>query len=110
MAQALAQHAIDLVLLDLRLAREDGMQLARKLREETPIPIIVVSGTQEADRVMGLEIGADDYVTKPFSPRELLARIRAVLRSAPQRVLTRELPAALHQDRAGRGLRLQCDG
>ena len=81
MAQALDQHAIDLVVLDLRLATEDGMQLARKLREESKVPIIIVTGKQdEADRVMGLELGADDYVTKPFSPRELLARIRAVLR------------------------------
>ena len=81
MAQAFAQHAIDLVVLDLRLVGEDGMQLARKLREESKVPIIIVTGKQdEADRVMGLELGADDYVTKPFSPRELLARIRAVLR------------------------------
>jgi DNA-binding response OmpR family regulator len=81
MEQALAQYAIDLVVLDLRLAAEDGMQLARKLREESKVPIIIVTGKQdEADRVMGLELGADDYVTKPFSPRELLARIRAVLR------------------------------
>jgi DNA-binding response OmpR family regulator len=81
MAQVLAQHAIDLVVLDLRLGREDGMQLARKLREERAIPIIIVSGrTDEADRVMGLEVGADDFLAKPFSPRELLARIRAVLR------------------------------
>jgi DNA-binding response OmpR family regulator len=81
MAQALAEHAIDLVVLDLRLAGEDGMELARKLRERGATPIIIVTGRQdEADRVMGLELGADDYVTKPFSPRELLARIRAVLR------------------------------
>jgi len=77
----LGQHAIDLVMLDLRLAGEDGMELARKLREERATPIIIVSGKHdEADRIMGLEIGADDYVMKPFSPRELLARIRAVLR------------------------------
>ncbi len=81
MAQAFADHAIDLVVLDLRLVGEDGMQLARKLRAESSVPIIIVTGKQdEADRVMGLELGADDYVTKPFSPRELLARIRAVLR------------------------------
>jgi DNA-binding response OmpR family regulator len=81
MAQAFAQHAIDLVVLDLRLVGEDGMQLARRLREESAVPIIIVTGKQdEADRVMGLELGADDYVMKPFSPRELLARIRAVLR------------------------------
>src|SRR5882672_6744721 len=81
MAQALGERAINLVVLDLRLASEDGMQLARKLREESAVPIIIVTGKKdEADRVMGLELGADDYVTKPFSPRELLARIRAVLR------------------------------
>ena len=81
MAQVLAEHAIDLVVLDLRLAAEDGMQLARKLREESAVPIIIITGRQdEADRVMGLELGADDYILKPFSPRELLARIRAVLR------------------------------
>lgn len=81
MAQAFAQHAIDLVILDLRLVGEDGMQLAQKLRAESAVPIIIITGKQdEADRVMGLELGADDYVTKPFSPRELLARIRAVLR------------------------------
>jgi two-component system, OmpR family, response regulator len=81
MAQALAQHAIDLVVLDLRLAGEDGMELARKLREQGATPIIIITGKQdEADRVMGLELGADDYIMKPFSSRELLARIRAVLR------------------------------
>ena len=81
MQQALAQHTIDLVVLDLRLAGEDGMQLARKLREESEMPIVMVTGKQEeADRVMGLELGADDYIVKPFSTRELLARIRAVLR------------------------------
>jgi DNA-binding response OmpR family regulator len=81
MSQALAEHAIDLVVLDLRLTGEDGMQLARKLRDDGEIPIIIVSGKRdEADRVMALELGADDYITKPFSPRELLARIRAVLR------------------------------
>src|SRR6266446_7358139 len=81
MVQTLAQHAIDLVVLDLRLAAEDGMELARKLREKGATPIIIVTGRHdEADRIMGLELGADDYVMKPFSPRELLARIRAVLR------------------------------
>ncbi|MDE2082314.1 MAG: response regulator [Burkholderiales bacterium] len=74
-------EAIDLVLLDLRLAAEDGLQLARQLRERATVPIVLLTGrNEEADRVMGLELGADDYVTKPFSPRELLARVRAVLR------------------------------
>jgi DNA-binding response OmpR family regulator len=72
---------VDLIVLDLKLRTEDGMNLARKLRDESTIPIIMLTGrSDEADRVMGLELGADDYVTKPFSPRELLARIRAVLR------------------------------
>ena len=81
MEKVLAEEAIDVVVLDLRLAGEDGMQHARRLRESSEIPIIIVSGRKdEADRVMGLELGADDYLTKPFSPRELLARVRAVLR------------------------------
>ena len=72
---------VDLVLLDLRLRGEDGMQLLRQLRAESQIPVIILTGrAEEADRVMGLELGADDYLTKPFSPRELLARIRTVLR------------------------------
>ncbi len=75
------REAIDLVLLDLKLPGEDGMQLARTLRDRASVPIIFLTGrNEEADRVMGLELGADDYVTKPFSPRELLARVRAVLR------------------------------
>jgi DNA-binding response OmpR family regulator len=81
MSDVLAESAIDLVVLDLRLAGEDGMHLARKLREQSDVPIIMLTGRkEEVDRVMGLELGADDYVTKPFSPRELLARSRAVLR------------------------------
>jgi len=80
---ALRAQVVDLVLLDLRLRAEDGMQLLRALRAESQIPIIILTGrSEEADRVMGLELGADDYLTKPFSPRELLARIRTVLRRA----------------------------
>jgi two-component system, OmpR family, response regulator len=81
MAKILADETIDLVVLDLRLAGEDGMAIARTLREQSAIPIVMLTGVRdEADRVMGLELGADDYLTKPFSPRELLARIRTVLR------------------------------
>ncbi len=81
MQAVLAEEVVDLIVLDLKLQGEDGMALARRLREESSIPIIMLTGRrEEADRVMGLELGADDYLTKPFSPRELLARIRAVLR------------------------------
>jgi two-component system, OmpR family, response regulator len=78
---AFRAQGVDLVLLDLRLPGEDGMQLLRQLRAESQLPVIILTGrAEEADRVMGLESGADDYLTKPFSPRELLARIRTVLR------------------------------
>jgi two-component system, OmpR family, response regulator len=81
MQQILTDEAVDLIVLDLRLAGEDGMAIARSLRGESAIPIVMLTGVRdEADRVMGLELGADDYLTKPFSPRELLARIRTVLR------------------------------
>jgi len=81
MRKILTEQVVDLVVLDLRLKSEDGMALARQLRDESTIPIIMLTARiDEADRVMGLELGADDYLTKPFSPRELLARIRALLR------------------------------
>jgi DNA-binding response OmpR family regulator len=81
--EVLAREVIDLIVLDLKLPGEDGMQIARSLRAESDIPIIMLTGRkEEADRVMALELGADDYLTKPFSPRELLARIRALLRRA----------------------------
>jgi DNA-binding response OmpR family regulator len=79
--QMLSAYAIDLVLLDIMMPGEDGLSLAGFIRATTPTPIILLTAkTEEMDRVVGLEIGADDYVTKPFSPRELLARIKAVLR------------------------------
>ena len=81
MQQVLAEQVVDLIVLDLKLRGEDGMALARKLRDDSEIPIMMLTGrAEEADRVMGLELGADDYLTKPFSPRELLARIRTILR------------------------------
>jgi two-component system alkaline phosphatase synthesis response regulator PhoP len=67
--------------LDLGLPRLDGVEVARRLRRESDIPIIMLTArVEESDRLMGLDLGADDYVTKPFSPRELVARVRAVLR------------------------------
>ncbi|HEX9161221.1 MAG TPA: response regulator transcription factor [Thermoanaerobaculia bacterium] len=71
----------DLIVLDLGLPRMDGMDVAREIRRESDLPIIMLTArVQEDDRLKGLEIGADDYMTKPFSPRELVARVRAVLR------------------------------
>ena len=106
MARALSEHAIDVIVLDLGLAGEDGMELARKVRAVSTVPIIMLTGKKdEADRVMGLELGADDYVTKPFSPRELLARVRAVLRR--YKIVQELLPA---RDGASRGRRRHGQG
>jgi DNA-binding response OmpR family regulator len=81
MEQHLAQQPADLVILDLMLPGEDGLTLARKLRAQGTQPIIMLSARgEDIDRIIGLEVGADDYLAKPFNPRELLARIRAVLR------------------------------
>ena len=83
MREVLADGVVDLVLLDLGLPGEDGFALTRHLREHWHGPVIIVSGRGESvDRVVGLELGADDYVTKPFDLRELLARVRSVLRRA----------------------------
>ncbi len=83
MRRAMKTSAIDLVVLDVMMPGEDGLSLCRTIRETTDTPVILLTAmVEETDRVVGLEIGADDYVTKPFSPRELLARIRAVLRRA----------------------------
>ncbi|MBI5543549.1 MAG: response regulator transcription factor [Deltaproteobacteria bacterium] len=75
------RHRYDVVLLDVMLPSMDGLQVCRALRERSDVPVLMLTARgEEADRVMGLELGADDYLPKPFSPRELLARIRAVLR------------------------------
>ena len=81
MDRVIAESQPDLVVLDLMLPGEDGLSIARRLRSGTDIPVIILSARgDEVDRIVGLEVGADDYLAKPFSPRELLARIRAVLR------------------------------
>jgi DNA-binding response OmpR family regulator len=81
MSEVLKVHAVDLVILDLGLPGQDGLELARALRANSDIGIIILTGRGEVvDRVVGLEIGADDYLTKPVSLRELLARVRSVLR------------------------------
>ena len=80
----------DLVVLDLMLPGLDGLQVCRTLREESDVPIIMLTAkTAERDRLAGLDMGADDYVTKPFSPKELAARVRAVLRRLPEEALQR---------------------
>jgi two-component system, OmpR family, response regulator len=84
MRRLLADSRIDLILLDLMLPGEDGLALCRSVRAESRVPIIMLTAKgEEVDRVIGLEMGADDYLPKPFGSRELIARIRAVLRRAP---------------------------
>ncbi len=90
MATALSTSQIDLVVLDLMLPGEDGLTLCRNLRARSDIPVIMLTALgEETDRIVGLEMGADDYLAKPFSARELLARIKGILRR------TRSLPPAL---------------
>ena len=90
MRDALAKNRFDLVILDLMLPGEDGLTLCRDLRSRSQIPVIMLTALgDETERIVGLEMGADDYVPKPFNPRELLARIKAVLRR------THALPDAL---------------
>jgi DNA-binding response OmpR family regulator len=86
-ALAAVAEGVDLVLLDLVLPRLDGLEVLRRLRRESPtLPVIVLTARgEERDRVAGLELGADDYVVKPFGARELLARVEAVLRRSPER-------------------------
>ncbi|WP_316980303.1 response regulator [Shumkonia mesophila] len=81
MRHIFGKQDVDLVILDLMLPGEDGLELAREIRSESDVPIIMVTGRADiVDRVVGLEIGADDYIPKPFEARELLARVRSVLR------------------------------
>ena len=88
-AEALAASIPDVVLLDLRLPDTDGFTVCRELRERTDVPIIIVSARgEEIDRVIGLELGADDYIVKPFGLREVVARIRAVMRRSGDRRTT----------------------
>jgi len=77
----LAANAIDMVILDIMMPGEDGLSLCRHIRETSEIPVILLTArTEETDRIVGLEMGADDYVLKPFSPRELVARIKVIFR------------------------------
>ncbi len=95
MRRVMAQGAVDLVILDLMLPGEDGLTLARALREESNVGIIILTGRGETvDRIIGLEMGADDYLPKPFHLRELLARVKSVLRRVSDRTEAQEKPAA----------------
>jgi DNA-binding response OmpR family regulator len=101
--------AIDVVLLDLMLPDADGVDLFREIRRRSSVPVIMVTARDaEADRVLGLELGADDYVTKPFSPRELVARVRAVLRrgTAEQVAAERIAAGGVEIDLAARDVRV----
>ena len=93
MRQRIAAAAPDLVILDLMLPGEDGLALCRELRAESSLPILMLTARgEDTDRIVGLEMGADDYLPKPFNPRELLARIRSILRRAGENA-AREAPA-----------------
>src|SRR6476659_4149793 len=97
----LEKQAVDAVLLDVMMPGMDGLSVLRKIREKSDVPVIMLTAKgDETDRVVGLELGADDYLPKPFSPRELLARLRAVLRRAgadvaADRLIVGELEADL---------------
>jgi len=94
MRAALKSGHTDIVILDLMLPGEDGLALCRELRAQTNVPILMLTARgEDADRIVGLEMGADDYVTKPFHPRELLARVKSILRRA------RSLPENLRPER-----------
>ena len=107
MRRVLGQHHIDLVILDLMLPGEDGLTLARSLRSESGIGIIILTGRGETvDRIIGLEMGADDYLPKPFHLRELLARVKSVLRRVQSRVGEPGQPARTNARFAGWSLDL----
>ncbi len=103
MEQHMAQKTADLVILDLMLPGEDGLALARKLKARGNLPIIMLSARgEDVDRIVGLEVGADDYLAKPFNPRELLARIRAVLRRGEEAATRAEENATRAEENATR--------
>ena len=100
--RVMAQSPVDLVTLDLMLPGEDGLTLARWLRENFSVGIIMLTGRSEiVDHILGLEMGADDYLPKPFLPRELLARVKSVLRRAPTRTTEKQALTRLKARFAG---------
>ncbi|MGX7741262.1 response regulator [Rhodopseudomonas parapalustris] len=95
MERWIADHRVDLVVLDVMLPGEDGLSLCRKIRTNSALPIIMLTARgDDVDRILGLEMGADDYLPKPFNPRELLARIRSVLRRQASAVTASATPGA----------------
>lgn len=106
MQQALEDSTYDLIVLDLMLPGDDGLTLCRQLRTNSAVPIIMLTAVgEDMDRIIGLEMGADDYVTKPFNPRELLARIKAVLRRND--LLQQQLTQQQHQPNFGQSYPVQ---
>ena len=103
---ALEQHEVRLAILDLQLPDADGLDLCRVIRQQSRLPIVILTARdEEIDRITGLELGADDYIAKPFSPRELVARVRAVLRRAEPDATTDELVLGdVAVDRGGRAV------
>ena len=100
MRQVLRGGAVDLIFLDIMMPGEDGLTLCRALRQSKHIPIVLLTAvSEETDRIVGLELGADDFVTKPFNPRELLARVRAIL--------SRAVNARAPEDSKGKRLRFE---
>src|ERR1700761_1672789 len=96
--EALSRFAADkpdLIILDIGMPEMDGLEVCRQIRKSSEVPILFLSARdEEIDRVLGLEIGGDDYVTKPFSPRELVARVNVILRRSATRATTTQAPAA----------------
>jgi DNA-binding response OmpR family regulator len=91
-SRVFAAESVDLLIVDLHLGHEDGLEIVRNLASKTDVPIIIISGNrlEEADKVVGLELGAIDYITKPFAMREFLARVRSGLRYRPMRVMDKD--------------------
>lgn len=111
--EAFAVKPFDIVILDIGLPDISGLDVCRKLRESTTVPVLFLTARDgEIDRILGLELGGDDYVTKPFSPREIVARVRAILRRAGSPTVAPEAPATtnapLHHDSTS--MRVHCHG